>query len=640
MKFLKINGLICILFLALTPKVFSQLNANVLGDAKNQGNNCYLVTPDLNEKSGAIWYDNIIDFSSNFEIVFDAYFGTHDANGADGMALVFKTNATPELGDLGGGLGYGGIRSSLAVEFDTWQNTDLNDPVEDHIGLMINGVSMHNSSLPLVKLPNLENGNTYEIKFTWNAATQMIVIRMDCVEIITYVDDIVTRALKGNTKAYFGFTGSTGGAKNEQRICFKYISFVEGVLDQDICKGDDLNTVDATFSGATSYSWTPAIGVSDTTIPNPIFSPNTTTTYEVTIIENCGTSYTEGFTIRVHDIPVATAPTGVKTCGDASGMASLDLITTKDNEIKNGQTDVTVSYHSSQADADTGYAPLSSPYKTVSSTVYARVQKNANVNCAVTTILDIHVDSAPDFSIQTPQLVCSSDPSFTIVLAPLVADNFEIFNYEWLDEKGVLLSNNKTLPVSTSGTYFLTLTKTDGTGCSRTEEIFVGNSELATMTLDDITITDLSNNNTIIIDETHLGFGDYEYALNDEFASYQDSPVFDYVVGGVHTLYVRDKNGCGTASIVVSVIDYPKFFTPNGDGSNDFWQIQGVNGEFQPSSDIYIFNRYGKLLKQLDPSSKGWNGELNGDLIPNDDYWFRVTLEDGRAFSGHFTLKR
>ena len=121
---------------------------------------------------------------------------------------------------------------------------------------------------------------------------------------------------------------------------------------------------------------------------------------------------------------------------------------------------------------------------------------------------------------------------------------------------------------------------------------------------------------------------------------YQDEPYFHNVSGGIHTVYVRDKHGCGTASITVSVIDYPRFFTPNGDGNNDFWQIQGVNSKFQTSSDIYIFNRYGKLLKQLNPTSSGWNGIINGGLVPNDDYWFSVLLEDGRSFKGHFTLKR
>ena len=87
---------------------------------------------------------------------------------------------------------------------------------------------------------------------------------------------------------------------------------------------------------------------------------------------------------------------------------------------------------------------------------------------------------------------------------------------------------------------------------------------------------------------------------------YQDSGVFEGVTPGLHTVYIRDKNGCATVSDTVFVIDYPKFFSPNGDGMNDTWMIYGIDGI--PISQIYIFDRYGKLLKQLGPrwSWLGW----------------------------------
>ena len=104
---------------------------------------------------------------------------------------------------------------------------------------------------------------------------------------------------------------------------------------------------------------------------------------------------------------------------------------------------------------------------------------------------------------------------------------------------------------------------------------------------------------------------------------------------------IRDlKNDCGVSQKLVSVIGFPKYFTPNNDGIHDTWQIAGVSGAFQPNSKILIYDRYGKLLKQLNPSSKGWDGTLNGKVLPNDDYWFAVKLQDGRIFKNHFSLKR
>jgi gliding motility-associated-like protein len=121
---------------------------------------------------------------------------------------------------------------------------------------------------------------------------------------------------------------------------------------------------------------------------------------------------------------------------------------------------------------------------------------------------------------------------------------------------------------------------------------------------------------------------------------FQTSNLFENVISGIHEVYISDKNGCGIVSKTIAVIGIPKFFTPNGDGQNDFWTIKGINGTFSSKSIIYIFDRYGKLLKQLLPSSQGWDGTINGALMPADDYWFTLKLEDGRETKGHFSLKR
>ncbi|MFD2603843.1 T9SS type B sorting domain-containing protein, partial [Flavobacterium suzhouense] len=93
-----------------------------------------------------------------------------------------------------------------------------------------------------------------------------------------------------------------------------------------------------------------------------------------------------------------------------------------------------------------------------------------------------------------------------------------------------------------------------------------------------------------------------------------------------------------------SIVDYPNFFTPNGDGFHDTWNIIGLQ---ETGSVIYIFDRYGKLIKQISPDSDGWDGTFNGTPVPATDYWFTVTYPefDGtttviREFKSHFSLKR
>ena len=100
-------------------------------------------------------------------------------------------------------------------------------------------------------------------------------------------------------------------------------------------------------------------------------------------------------------------------------------------------------------------------------------------------------------------------------------------------------------------------------------------------------------------------------------------------------------NGCADTIALVSVFDYIKFFTPNGDGYNEKWNVKGLAS--QPESKIYIYDRFGKLLKQISPQGEGWDGTYNGYQMPSDDYWFTVTyIENGedKQFKSHFAIKR
>ncbi|MES2410890.1 MAG: T9SS type B sorting domain-containing protein, partial [Bacteroidota bacterium] len=79
----------------------------------------------------------------------------------------------------------------------------------------------------------------------------------------------------------------------------------------------------------------------------------------------------------------------------------------------------------------------------------------------------------------------------------------------------------------------------------------------------------------------------------------------------------------------------------NGDGIHDTWNIVGLGD--QPNAKIYIFDRYGKLMKQISSTGQGWDGIYNGHLLPSDDYWFTVDFTEGatvKQFKAHFSLKR
>ena len=138
-----------------------------------------------------------------------------------------------------------------------------------------------------------------------------------------------------------------------------------------------------------------------------------------------------------------------------------------------------------------------------------------------------------------------------------------------------------------------------------------------------------------------IGKGDYEYALND--GPWQKENILTNVYHGEHSIHVRDRYGCAVKTIRIVNIDYPKYFTPNGDGYHDTWNISSLKS--QANAKIYIFDRYGKLLKELSPASIGWNGTFNGRPMPTADYWFKVeymspTTNKIEQFRANFTLKR
>jgi gliding motility-associated-like protein len=141
------------------------------------------------------------------------------------------------------------------------------------------------------------------------------------------------------------------------------------------------------------------------------------------------------------------------------------------------------------------------------------------------------------------------------------------------------------------------------------------------------------------------GFGVYEYSLDG--GPWQSSPVFESVPFGSHSIEIKDVASpiysCSTPPIEgIYTIDFPHFFTPNGDGQNDTWNISGLSN--QSDAKIYIFDRYGKLVKQISSCNGcGWDGTFVGKPLPADDYWFTVEFAEDtntRIFKSHFTLKR
>jgi gliding motility-associated-like protein len=235
---------------------------------------------------------------------------------------------------------------------------------------------------------------------------------------------------------------------------------------------------------------------------------------------------------------------------------------------------------------------------------------------------ELQVFSKPNLVMETTYSICQG--------VPITIDAPSGFSsYNWSNG-----SNSTSTTIFQQGTYTLTVTQNHGLiSCNDSTTITVLNSNIATITqVETADWTETENSITVIAD----GDGDYEYSLDG--LTYQESNNFYGLISGEYTVYVKDKNGCGITNKTIYLLMYPKFFTPNNDGINDKWFIK--NSSTEPNMELFIYNRYGKLLKQISSQGEGWDGTLNGSQLQADDYWFIVKRENGKEFKGHFSLKR
>jgi gliding motility-associated-like protein len=386
---------------------------------------------------------------------------------------------------------------------------------------------------------------------------------------------------------------------------------------------------------------------------NPLVSPfsNTTVNKQTIFVRvfNSDTQCANGisnFEVLVNPEPTFETISNLSECDNNDDLDDTNgIIQTIDLEGKIAEIlgasqdpdDYIVTFHLNASFTD---APIVSPYTNTNAleTIFVRIQNKATSCINDDASFDIIVNPLPNFTVTTPQILCLND----LLLNITVEHPSAIYTYEWKNANGTNISTNDAIDVTMGGTYTVTATTTNGTNCSRTETIVVNESNIATLENSFITIIDESNNigsahnlsisiNTF---DNDLGPGVYQYAiLNTDnnaripFAGFQDTPLFENLEGGIYKIIVNDKNGCAPdATLLISVIQFPKFFTPNGDGKNDTWVIKGANKTFYPNSSIRVFNRFGKLVAQIPIDGDGWNGTYNGKKLSSDDYWYTITF--------------
>jgi len=316
----------------------------------------------------------------------------------------------------------------------------------------------------------------------------------------------------------------------------------------------------------------------------------------------------------------------VSTCDDDSvqdGLYQFDLNAQVTPQVLNGlPAGLIVEYYLSTTDAILQKNPLPTIFKNTIANqqiIQARIVNGPDCYGIVPVTLIVNTFIPINFEDETSSVCLGSTTELR------VATGFS--SYLWnTGEKTEFIT------ISTPGNYSVMVTNVNG--CKAIKKFTVTSSGIATIT--GATVNDFAGNENSVLLE-FSGIGNYEFSLDGLY--FQDNPLFTKIAPGKYLGYANDKNGCGISdSFEIYVLDYSRFFTPNGDGYNDNWTMKNL--ALFPSATIIIYNRYGKLLFEINSIITSWNGKYNGIDLPSDDYWFQLNFGNGKIIKGHFSLKR
>ncbi len=413
--------------------------------------------------------------------------------------------------------------------------------------------------------------------------------------------------------------------------------FSASIKAENTCFGDvtqfQLN-VNGTFDSVVwDFGDGSATSVSNT--PSHTYATPGTYTVVATVTKMTDVS-TASADITIVPYPVANPAQNLAECdNDNDGVAAFNLdLNTADILGTQNSNNYLVRYFASAADANDNIRPLNSPYNNTTlnqQDIYARVHHKNHPECYALTTFTITALETPAVQPEEEAIVCLSTKDYIPLNAGVQGTGY---TYLWSPSN----ETSQTIWVNEPGIY--TVTITNANNCSSTKTITVKASDIAI--IDDVEIRDLRDNSTVTIYASAPAntVSTYLYSIDAPNGPWQESNLFENVAPGIHTVYVYNTDECGVAEQQISVLLIPKFFTPNGDGINDSWRVIGINPFFYQQSKIRVFDRFGKLLADIDPTGTGWDGTFDGTKLPATDYWYVVELDNGRIVKGHFSLLR
>ncbi len=383
-------------------------------------------------------------------------------------------------------------------------------------------------------------------------------------------------------------------------------------LGNDIrdCNGDPV-TLDGTTTNAISYQWQKD-GVDIPGATNPTYVATETGIYTV-IVTNGVCEKSDDILVQTQAAPIVDVGPDFHEC--EHNTATLTTV------VGNAVGDETYQWQKDGMDIPGATAPTLD----VTETGVYSVNVTNTIGCVSSDEVTVTFDEYPELELGADQIVCAYDD------AVIQSNINDADAYIWNINGQTAGNNTDTLVLSTPGDYDIELTLNRGT-CTVTDRIHI------------TVLPPLSINATPILYgelkvEAQGGLPPYKFSINGE--EYNTTGYFDQLPNGDYPIYVTDANDCTYEFEPVHVINlvFPKFLTPNGDGFNDYWRVE--NSENTPNAQLRIYNRFGKLIKEMNTNPyEYWDGTYNGKPLIASDYWYILSLPNGKIYKGHFAIKR
>lgn len=590
----------------LAAYVFSpQLKAQYVlnGTAQKNSCNCYTLTADQLWQSGSVWNSNKINLTQSFDFSFNVFLGCR-GTGADGIVFMLQPVST-SIGTSGEGMGFEGVKPSLGIPLDTYQNTNQGDPFYDHISIQANGVIHHNSDLagpvPISVLSsNVKDCRWHQLRITWDAARKWITVYFDGIIRLEKQVDMVGTIFNNDPMVFWGFTGATGGASNLQQFCTALNPDFKTNVPQDVaCAPATIQFSDQSVSFTTigSYQWNFGNGNTHNTPSPPVQQYPAAGTYTVTLkirgMDGCENELSKEIKvasvpqaeITVTDVCYGRQPTIAFSAGGVGVQANWSLDNSGPSATIPGMNSLSPGMHRLQLTVKSLY------------------------NCGADAVAykDFMVRHAPEIGAEAEQ-VCRQ----LAFRAEQLDQSTTIKQWQWqFGDGGVASNQNPSHVYPSSGSYSPQVFAVADNGCT---------SDTVTLHISIPQPYANAGNDTVVLQNIPFqlkGAGNGNFSWSPpQFLSNStiSNPQAVLAADQSFILTVTTNEGCvAKDTIYVKVMKGPAIyvpgaFTPNGDGRNDV--LKPVYVGINQLKRFAVYNRWGQVVFQTSDMSKGWNGKL------------------------------